>query len=343
VASRHYDQFKGLVIHAPGAWYAPALAEQAARGNKSALRQVPGREYGNKQTYGTYLKSIMGIYNKLIGNKAVEEGPQKYKTVEVKKEVVKQPEVTLPSNEQYDITKPEFYKAKEDINFLSKDVLQKSKKIATDIKSFEQQRVAFERDAANFEAMAKANPADPKLPAIQQTLLKTQQQLQAQESVLRKNAEAVDVDQFQLRKKALQNYKEKAEQGNWGGWLWNKAISGIEAMSGGLDDQLGLWKTLGAQTLDLFGIKTDELEKKPWLLAAGGDMYRKQATKEMQARHIGALESINKATVDLQFAPQAFQVMANIYAKIGNAAEAQKYMQQSQQANAQLQQAMQRR
>ena len=57
----------------------------------------------------------------------------------------------------------------------------------------------------------------------------------------------------------------------------------------------------------------------------------------------GALESINKATVDLQFAPQAFQVMANIYAKIGNAAEAQKYMQQSQQANAQLQQAMQRR
>lgn len=289
VASRHYDQFKGLGIHAPGAWYAPALAEQAARGNKSALRQVPGREYGNKQSYGTYLKSIMGIYNKLIGNKVVEGGPQKYKTVEVKKEVVKQPEVVLPSNEQYDITKPDFYKAKEDINFLSKDVLQKSKKIATDIKSFDQQRVAFEKDAANFQALAKANPADPMLPAMQKQLLQRQEQLMSQESVLRKNAEAVDVDQFQLRKKALQNYKEKAQQGNWGGWLWNKAISGIEAMSGGLDDQLGLWKTLGAQTLDLFGIKTDELEKKPWLLAAGGDMYRKQATKEMQERHLKAL------------------------------------------------------
>jgi len=304
VASRHYDQFEGLGIHAPGAWYAPALAEQAARGNKSALRQVPGREYGNKQSYGTYLKSIMGIYNKLIGNKAVEEGPQKYKTVEVKKEVVTQPEVTLPSNEQYDITNPAFYKAKEDVNFLSKDVLQKSKKIAADIKSFEQQRVAFEKNAANFEALAKANPADPMLPAMQKNLLQTQEQLKAQEVSLRKNAEAVDVDQFQLRKKALENYKAKAEQGNWGGWLWNKAISGIEAMSGGLDDQLGLWKTLGAQTLDLFGIKTDELEKKPWLLAAGGDMYRRQATKEMQARHIGALEGLKDKSTTEEYATE---------------------------------------
>ena len=304
VASRHYDQFQGLGIHAPGAWYAPALAEQAARGNKSALRQVPGREYGNKQSYGTYLKSIMGIYNKLIGNKAVEEGPQKYKTVEVKKEVVKQPEVTLPSNEQYDITNPAFYKAKEDVNFLSKDVLQKSKKIAADIKSFEQQRVAFEKNAANFEALARANPADPMLPAMQKNLLQTQEQLKAQEVSLRKNAEAVDVDQFQLRKKALENYKAKAEQGNWGGWLWNKAISGIEAMSGGLDDQLGLWKTLGAQTLDLFGIKTDELEKKPWLLAAGGDMYRRQATKEMQARHIGALEGLKDKSTTEEYATE---------------------------------------
>lgn len=304
VASRHYDQFEGLGIHAPGAWYAPALAEQAARGNKSALRQVPGREYGNKTTYGAYLKSIMGIYNKLIGNKVVEEGPQKYKTVEVKKEVIKQPEVVLPSNEQYDITNPAFYKAKEDINFLSKDVLQKSKKIAADIKSFEQQRIAFERNAANFEALAKANPADPSLPAMQKNLLQTQEQLKAQEVSLRKNAEAVDVDQFQLRKKALENYKAKAQQGNWGGWLWNKAISGLEALSGGLDNQLGLWKTLGAQTLDLFGIKTDELEKKPWLLAAGGDMYRRQATKEMQARHIGALEGLKDKSTTEEYAAE---------------------------------------
>jgi len=304
VAGRYYDQFQGLGVHAPGAWYAPALAEQAARGNKSALRQVPGREYGNKTTYGGYLKGVMSIYNKLLGNKVVEGGSQKYKTVEVKKEVVKQPEVTLPSNDQYDVTKPEFYNVKEDINFLSKDVLQKSKKIATDIKSFEQQRVAFERDATNFEAMAKANPADPSLPAMQQTLLKTQQQLQAQEVSLRKNAESVDVDQFQLRKKALENYKRKAEEGNWGGWLWNKAISGLEAMSGGLDDQLGLWKTLGAQTLDLFGIKSDELEKKPWLLAAGGDMYRRQATKEMQARHIGALESMKDKSTTEEYATE---------------------------------------
>ena len=304
VAGRHYDQFQGLGIHAPGAWYAPALAEQAARGSKSALRQVPGREYGNKTSYGGYLKSVMGIYNKLLGNKVVEGGPQKYKTVEVKKEVITQPEVTLPSNDQYDVTKPAFYNVKEDINFLSKDVLQKSKKIATEIKSFEQQRVAFERDATNFEAMAKANPADPNLPAIQQKLLQTQQQLQAQEVSLRKNAEAVDVDQFQLRKKALENYKRKAEEGNWGGWLWNKAISGLEAMSGGLDDQLGLWKTLGAQTLDLFGIKTDELEKKPWLLAAGGDMYRKQATKEMQERHLKALGALKDNSTTEEYAAE---------------------------------------
>jgi Flp pilus assembly protein TadD len=56
-----------------------------------------------------------------------------------------------------------------------------------------------------------------------------------------------------------------------------------------------------------------------------------------------ALQTINNATRDLQFAPEALQAMAVIYNSIGNVAEAQKYMQQAQQANAQLQEAMQRR
>jgi Dolichyl-phosphate-mannose-protein mannosyltransferase/ChAPs (Chs5p-Arf1p-binding proteins) len=56
-----------------------------------------------------------------------------------------------------------------------------------------------------------------------------------------------------------------------------------------------------------------------------------------------ALQTINNATKDLQFAPEAYRTMATIYNNIGNVAEAQKYMLQSQQANEQLQQAMQRR
>jgi tetratricopeptide (TPR) repeat protein len=54
------------------------------------------------------------------------------------------------------------------------------------------------------------------------------------------------------------------------------------------------------------------------------------------------IATISKAATNLQFAPDALQAIASVYAKTGNTALAQQYMQQSQSARAQLQQAMQR-
>ncbi len=122
------------------------------------------------------------------------------------------------------------------------------------------------------------------------------------------------------------------------------------------NDFPSLQKLLNADSLDytnlelmgMYYIKTNEPDKgisyfekilakeEKYLKAYTYIGYAKAAKGDMN----GALESMNKATVDLQFAPEALSGMANIYSKMGNVELAQKYMQQSQQAAAQLQQAM---
>lgn len=58
--------------YALGAWYSPQHAERAAHGDQSALNEIPGKSWGNKQTFGAYLNNVMGRYKKAASK--MEEG-----------------------------------------------------------------------------------------------------------------------------------------------------------------------------------------------------------------------------------------------------------------------------
>lgn len=53
--------------YALGAWYSPAHASRASKGDTKALSEIPAKEWGNKQTFGDYLKDINSRYAKASG------------------------------------------------------------------------------------------------------------------------------------------------------------------------------------------------------------------------------------------------------------------------------------
>ena len=107
VASDLLNQYDHLGIHALGAWYAPDLASQASQGSKSALKKVPGREFGNKLSYGQYFKSVKNIYDKLYKEKYSTKPGTEFK--QVSKETIKEPAVEVPSLEKFNVLSPNWY------------------------------------------------------------------------------------------------------------------------------------------------------------------------------------------------------------------------------------------
>ena len=66
------DHIKRYGIYALGAWYQPALAAKAAKGDMSVMNVVPSKDYGNKITFGKYFNNNLDRYRKAVGR--YEEG-----------------------------------------------------------------------------------------------------------------------------------------------------------------------------------------------------------------------------------------------------------------------------
>lgn len=107
VASDLFNQYDHLGIHALGAWYNPDLAAKAASGSKSALKRIPGREWGNTLSYGEYFNSVKNIYDKLYKEKYSKTPGTEFKVVS--KDTIKEPAVEVPSLEKFNVLSPNWY------------------------------------------------------------------------------------------------------------------------------------------------------------------------------------------------------------------------------------------
>lgn len=68
VAKAHLsDLVKQYGDYALGAWYSPSHAQRALNGDKNALKEIPGKSWGNKQTFGQYMDDINKRYAKASG------------------------------------------------------------------------------------------------------------------------------------------------------------------------------------------------------------------------------------------------------------------------------------
>jgi hypothetical protein len=93
-------------INALLAWFSPTHAARAAAGDKKALREIPGRSAGNTTTAGNYYNSALSKYRSLLGK---QPGQQKMVNVPIKKEVIQEPAVEVPSLEKFNVLAPNYY------------------------------------------------------------------------------------------------------------------------------------------------------------------------------------------------------------------------------------------
>jgi hypothetical protein len=107
VASDLFNRYDNLGIHALGAWYNPDLAAKAASGSKSALKKIPGREWGNTLSYGEYFNSVKNVYDKLYKEKYSKTPGTEFKVVS--KDTIKEPAVEVPSLEKFNVLSPNWY------------------------------------------------------------------------------------------------------------------------------------------------------------------------------------------------------------------------------------------
>jgi hypothetical protein len=189
-----------------------------------------------------------------LGSKLLAQEPTPQELPSTEGELLRAPEKPKP----YNLTDKSWLENKQDINVLSKDVINQSKIVASSIKSFNNDSKLFQDDITSFQELAKNNPSDPQLITLQQDLQKRQEELNQRSQALNNQASQVDVAQIELKKKALANYKKKAEQGNWGGALWNSIINGLESSGQGMQRAA---IDSGIELLDFMGIPYASKEK----------------------------------------------------------------------------------
>ena len=93
-------------INALLAWFSPTHAARAAAGDKKALKEIPGRSAGNTTTAGNYYNSALSKYRSLLGK---QPDQQKMVNVPIKKEVIREPAVEVPSLEKFNVLSPNYY------------------------------------------------------------------------------------------------------------------------------------------------------------------------------------------------------------------------------------------
>lgn len=209
--------------------------------------------------------------------------PKKYKT---------QAEKVLEENKKsFDVLNPKWTSSqiKEDVDLLAKNAAERAKYLAQDIKKFNNDASILERDVTNYTSLAESNPNDPRLPLLQKELQKRQADIQSRSKSLQSNAQELDGAQIEINRKAIENYKQKAKQGNWGGYAWNKFIDGVSDLSAGVDEILAMYEMPIANLLDMFGAKTELAKEKPWTML-DSNLYRKEAKKKLLGMHQPTIE-----------------------------------------------------
>ena len=93
-------------INALLAWFSPTHAARAAAGDKKALKEIPGISAGNTTTAGNYYNSALSKYRSLLGK---QPDQQKMVNVPIKKEVIREPAVEVPSLEKFNVLAPNYY------------------------------------------------------------------------------------------------------------------------------------------------------------------------------------------------------------------------------------------
>jgi hypothetical protein len=212
---------------------------------------------------------------------------------------------SVPSTEKYNVLNPNWYpkQTKEDITLLTRNARDRAKYLATDIKGFNNDAKILEQDIAKFNALAESNPNNTQLIALQNDLNKRQAEIEERSKKLQSGAKEIDAAQATINRKAIENYNQKAKQGNWGGYAWNKIVEGVGDIAGGADEFIAMYEEVAANALDIFGIETDITKEKPYALLAP-DMYRKEAKKRMQNIQMPVIESWKSEGTTAEYAQE---------------------------------------
>jgi hypothetical protein len=192
-----------------------------------------------------------------------------------------------------------------ELDVLNKEITGESASIAQGTKEYRKQQEALNAEVAklnDFISYNKLTPEqikqNPELNLKVQNIEQRQKDLSNQFNGLSSRTQYLDQNISRTRKQAAAVAYDKSKQGSVGGAIWNTLIGGIGSISRGLDESLAATYELGAQTLDLFGIKPEALEKKPWLKFEEGGL-KKEYLKQLQGRHKPAIESLkSKGTTE---------------------------------------------
>jgi hypothetical protein len=163
---------------------------------------------------------------------------------------------------KFDFTNPVFYAPKgsvtKDVDYVSKALGKKSRDLSIKQKDLKKQSDLLSKQYDDLNAYIELNPNDPSVNAKISAL-------ENQKNLLNKDSELVNTDISQLNQDAkglnkliTQNYAEKAKQGNWGGALWNSAVTGFEKYAQGMQRST---IDLGIELLDFMGMPYASKEK----------------------------------------------------------------------------------
>lgn len=197
-----------------------------------------------------------------------------------------------------------------ELDVLNKEITGESASIAQGTKEYRKQQEALNAEVAklnDFISYNKLTPEqikqNPDLNLKVQNIEQRQKDLSNQFNGLTSRTEFLDQNIARTRKHAAAVAYEKSKQGSVGGAIWNSLVSGLGSLSRGFDEALASTYELGAETMGLFGIKPEALEKKPWLKFEEGGL-RKEYVKELQGRHKPAIESLKSKGTTAEYSQQ---------------------------------------
>lgn len=218
-------------INALLAWFSPTHAARAAAGDKKALREIPGRSAGNTTTAGNYYDSALSKYRSLLGK---QPGQQKMVNVPIKKEVIQEPAVEVPSLEKFNVLSPTWYNpdtdTKVDVKETIKNLTLKNKQLVSSYKDYKKEKEALNEEIEQLNLLS-SNPANMPLVAAKKREIEARSlQLDNTFDQLSYEAERAKDDESSLNVAMVKNATDKAKQGSWGGAIWNSFVEGYKSI-----------------------------------------------------------------------------------------------------------------
>ena len=218
-------------INALLAWFSPTHAARAAAGDKKALREIPGRSAGNTTTAGNYYDSALSKYRSLLGK---QPDQQKMVNVPIKKEVIQEPAVEVPSLQKFNVLSPTWYNpdvdTKIDVKETVKNLTLKNKQLVSSYKDYKKEKEALNAEIEQLNLLS-SNPANMPLVAAKQREIEARSlQLDNTFDQLSSEAERAKDDEASLNVAMVKSATDKAKQGSWGGAIWNSFVEGYKSI-----------------------------------------------------------------------------------------------------------------